>query len=392
MEVFVVGGALRDKLMGIVPKDMDYVVVGSDVDEMLNLGYKQVGADFPVFLHPESGDEYALARTERKSGKGYLGFDVNSDNTVTLEDDLARRDLTMNSMAVPIGRWFDDDWADSIVDPFNGKQDIEHGILRHTTIAFRDDPVRVLRIARFAARYDFRIADETYHLIFDMLPELSSLQPDRVWSELSRTLMEPFAYRFFHIMDETNAIRYIFPQLNLTRLMDETYMINFAAEEILLRAHASGLSLAQRYACIASDLESHVHGDMKASGHCAKMACAVGKTLQRVIDAESLCAADLRQLMIDLKMRQQPEFASDALFTIKTMMFTGDEVDEMFSLAFDYNVDMLWECDTELKTIDKAKLSVDAKRRGDNIGDVIRHAELQKIMTTKALWDAKHGN
>ncbi len=185
MKIFLVGGAVRDHVMGIECKDRDYVVVGSSPEEMLALGYSQVGADFPVFLHPETNEEYALARTERKSGRGYHGFVVDFSKEVTLEDDLERRDLTMNSMAMDL-------ITGDIIDPFNGLDDIKNKVIRHTSEAFAEDPVRVLRTARFAARYNFTIHDDTLSFMKDLVDagELNELTKERVWKEFEKGLME----------------------------------------------------------------------------------------------------------------------------------------------------------------------------------------------------------
>ena len=175
MKTYLVGGAVRDMLMGLEPKDRDYVVVGSSEAEMMSLGYTKVGADFPVFLHPETGDEYALARRERKTGKGYLGFVSEFTPDVTLEEDLSRRDLTINSIAIDTLFLGEDNKPDGIIippvtDPFGGKDDLHNKILRHTSNAFEEDPVRVLRVARFCARFgsDWQIAEETKELIRKM--------------------------------------------------------------------------------------------------------------------------------------------------------------------------------------------------------------------------------
>jgi hypothetical protein len=183
-EVYLVGGAVRDALLGIQSKDLDYVVVGATVEEMVAEGYSMVGADFPVFLHPENGCEYALARTERKSGPGYHGFVTDHSTGITLRDDLERRDLTVNAMA------FDEN--DRLIDYFGGLKDLELNILRHVGPAFAEDPVRVLRIARFAARYDWTIALETYELMRAMVKngELNHLTKERVYKEFEKGFAE----------------------------------------------------------------------------------------------------------------------------------------------------------------------------------------------------------
>lgn len=209
MKAYLVGGAVRDILMGLNPKDNDYVVVGSTVEEMLASGFKQVGEGFPVFLHPETGEEYALARTERKTGPGYKGFEFNSDPTVTLEEDLARRDLTINAMAV--------DDSDHIVDPFGGQQDIADKLIRHINAdAFKEDPVRVLRVARFRARYhEFNVHYRTLALCEIMVEdgELNHLVPERVWAELAKGLMEKTPSKMIDTLWDVSALEVIIPEL-----------------------------------------------------------------------------------------------------------------------------------------------------------------------------------
>ena len=211
MQIYLVGGAVRDKLLGVATQDRDWVVVGSHPDQLKALGYQQVGADFPVFLHPVSKEEYALARTERKTGLGYQGFTVDFDSSVTLEEDLARRDLTVNAMA--------EDEQGQLIDPFNGQADLNKRILRHVSPAFREDPLRVLRIARFAARFHhlgFSIAEDTQHLLNSMAAsgELTHLVAERVWTEMARALTETTPSEFFKVLKRSNALKAIFPELD----------------------------------------------------------------------------------------------------------------------------------------------------------------------------------
>lgn len=218
MKQFLVGGAVRDMLMGMEPKDRDYVVVGSSPEEMLAQGFSQVGADFPVFLHPETGDEYALARRERKTGTGYLGFASEFTPDVTLEEDLGRRDLTINSIAfVGSGRSYNDQEHGYYFDPFNGQQDMKNKVLRHTSDAFQEDPVRVLRMARLRARFgpEWTVAPETAVMVSKMAKAgvLGELNADRVWKEMSRALMEPYPRLFFDTLLETDALHVIFPEV-----------------------------------------------------------------------------------------------------------------------------------------------------------------------------------
>lgn len=211
MKIYLVGGAVRDKLLGKDVKDHDYVVVGATVNDLLTQGYKQVGADFPVFLHPETGDEYALARTERKSGSGYHGFTCDFSPSITLEEDLERRDLTINAMAL--------DDNGQLVDPFNGQEDLNNKVFRHVGEAFREDPLRVLRVARFMARHaheGWQVAPTTMDLMTDISQsgELRSLIPERIWKELSRALTEPTPSAFVSTLRECGALKDILPEVD----------------------------------------------------------------------------------------------------------------------------------------------------------------------------------
>lgn len=211
MEIYLVGGYVRDQLLGLKTKDRDWVVVGATPNEMLESGYRQVGKDFPVFLHPQTNEEYALARTERKTAAGYTGFSFHTEASVTLEEDLARRDLTINAMAQA------DDGR--LIDPFNGRADLERRILRHVSSAFAEDPVRILRIARFAARFanlGFSIADETLELMSGMVlnGEVDALVPERVWQETLIALNEIAPARFFEVLRECGALKKLFPEID----------------------------------------------------------------------------------------------------------------------------------------------------------------------------------
>jgi len=209
MKVYAVGGAVRDELLGLPVQDKDYVVVGATPEEMGAKGFKPVGKDFPVFLHPVTHEEYALARTERKSGRGYKGFTVYAAPEVTLEDDLRRRDLTINAMAR--------DEAGRLVDPFGGAKDLKTGVLRHVSDAFAEDPVRILRIARFAARFGFAIHDKTMSLMKSMVSsgEVDALVPERVWQELARGLAESYPERMFEVLEACGARRILIPELRV---------------------------------------------------------------------------------------------------------------------------------------------------------------------------------
>ncbi|MBM3386130.1 MAG: multifunctional CCA addition/repair protein [Betaproteobacteria bacterium] len=219
MQIYVVGGAVRDALMGKPVHDRDWVVVGSTPEAMVAQGYTPVGKDFPVFLHPHSREEYALARTERKTARGYKGFAVQAAPEVTLEEDLARRDLTVNAMAVPEALAHADpaEWAGHIVDPWGGQRDLHARVLRHVTPAFAEDPVRVLRLARLAARFaDFRVADDTLALMRQMVQagEIDHLVPERVWQEIARGLMSCQPSRLFEVLRACGALQVLLPEID----------------------------------------------------------------------------------------------------------------------------------------------------------------------------------
>jgi tRNA nucleotidyltransferase (CCA-adding enzyme) len=209
LSIYVVGGAVRDGLLGLPLQDRDYVVVGATPEQMTDLGFRPVGKDFPVFLHPKTGEEYALARTERKSGRGYKGFVVHASPEVSLEEDLQRRDLTINAMAL--------DDRGRLIDPYGGRADLDARVFRHVSDAFAEDPVRILRVARFSARFpDFRIAPETLTLMQAMVAsgEVDALVPERVWQEISRGLMEAMPSRMFLALRECGALSRLLPELD----------------------------------------------------------------------------------------------------------------------------------------------------------------------------------
>jgi len=211
MQIFLVGGAVRDALLERPVTERDWVVVGATANEMLEQGYQQVGKDFPVFLHPTTKEEYALARTERKSGKGYTGFTVDANQEITLEEDLSRRDLTINAIA--------QDEKGQLIDPFGGQADISNRLLRHVSPAFAEDPLRVLRVARFAARYaylGFRVADETMTLMRDIVAagEVNYLMAERLWKETQRALTEKNPEVYFSVLRECGALKVLFPEID----------------------------------------------------------------------------------------------------------------------------------------------------------------------------------
>jgi tRNA nucleotidyltransferase (CCA-adding enzyme) len=222
VRTYLVGGAVRDELLGRQVKERDYVVVGSTPEEMEKLGYKPVGKDFPVFLHPKTHEEYALARTERKSGRGYKGFTVHAAADVTLEDDLRRRDLTINAMAKAEDG--------TIVDPFGGREDLKKKLLRHVSDAFAEDPVRILRVARFAARFGFEVATETMALMKRMVEsgETDYLVPERVWQEFAKGLTEREPQRMFEVLEASGLRPKLLPEIKDIAKLEGTLAQRFA--------------------------------------------------------------------------------------------------------------------------------------------------------------------
>ncbi|MGO1233174.1 MAG: multifunctional CCA tRNA nucleotidyl transferase/2'3'-cyclic phosphodiesterase/2'nucleotidase/phosphatase [Marinobacter sp.] len=266
MQIYLVGGAVRDKMLGLDVKDHDWVVVGATPEEMLDRGFKQVGADFPVFLHPGTKEEYALARTERKQGQGYHGFSVYSAPDVTLEDDLKRRDLTINAMA--------ETEEGQLVDPFNGHEDLQNRTLRHVSEAFGEDPLRILRTARFAARLapmGFHVSEETMALMRRMVNdgELEHLVPERVWQEVQRALHEQAPGVFFEILQELGALAVLIPELSEPEALH-------TGLQALHCVHQQNGSTAQRLAALLSALPepaaANRAAEMKTPNECRDMA------------------------------------------------------------------------------------------------------------------------
>ena len=244
MKIYAVGGAIRDTQMGLPIHDIDYVVVGSSVDEMLAKGFRPVGKDFPVFLHPQTQAEYALARTERKTGVGYKGFMFHADPAVTLEQDLERRDLTINAMAQEVLE--DGQLVGPIIDPYNGQRDLAMKVFRHVSHAFAEDPLRLLRIARFAARFpEFTLAPETLEALKAIVQsgELKVLSPERIWQELARGLVAVKPMRMFQVLLDTGAAPTILPLTLVTELLKES-----ERESLNVDFHVSPACLNERCA------------------------------------------------------------------------------------------------------------------------------------------------
>jgi len=259
MKIYMVGGAVRDALLGLPVQDRDWVVIGATPEQMLAQGYLPVGRDFPVFLHPETREEYALARTERKSGRGYRGFVVDAAPDVTLEEDLARRDLTINAIAKDV----DGISARALFDPYFGHRDLQARVLRHVSEAFREDPVRILRVARFAARFaDFSVAPETTQLMREMVDagEADHLVPERVWQELARGLMEAQPPRMFAVLRSCGALAVLLPEVErlwgVPQRAEYHPEVDTGVHLMMVLAMAARLNapLGVRFACLTHDL------------------------------------------------------------------------------------------------------------------------------------------
>jgi tRNA nucleotidyltransferase (CCA-adding enzyme) len=255
MQTYIVGGAVRDALLGLPVNDRDWVVVGASPQQLVASGFLPVGKDFPVFLHPQTREEYALARTERKTAAGYHGFVFHAEPNVTLEQDLARRDLTINAMA--------QDAQGAIIDPFGGQRDLKARVLRHVTLAFREDPVRILRLARFAARFsDFSVAPETMQLMREMVRagEVDALVAERVWQELARGLMENKPSRMFEVLRECGALAKLLPEVErlwgVPQRADYHPEVDTGVHLMMVLDMSARLAapLAVRFACLTHDL------------------------------------------------------------------------------------------------------------------------------------------
>ncbi len=318
MQIYLVGGAVRDKLLGLPVTERDWVVVGATPDAMLELGYQPVGREFPVFLHPETKEEYALARTERKTGPGYTGFETCADPGITLEEDLLRRDLTINAMAeTPAGE---------LVDPYGGRDDLDNGLLRHVSPAFAEDPVRILRTARFAARFatrGFHVAHTTNTLMRTMVNngEVEHLVPERVWAELVKALATDKPVRFFTVLAACGALHTLFPECIPLLQGDTADSHGQAAIELAVLEQAVPLSddIAVRFAALICDLDRGTasgfdNGRLEALSerHRVPNACRnlAGMALQhrnQLQAADSLAAIQLLDLLIALDAFRRPE-------------------------------------------------------------------------------------
>lgn len=323
MKTYVVGGAVRDELLGLAVQDRDYVVVGASVQQMIDAGYKAVGADFPVFLHPQTHSEYALARTERKTAPGYKGFVFHTATNVTLEQDLRRRDLTINAMAR-------DQHTQALIDPYGGEADLHHKQLRHVSEAFVEDPVRILRVSRFAARFaslGFKVADETMQLMRAMVDagEVDHLVPERVWQELARGLMEATPSAMFEVLRECGALARIFPEVAALFGVPQSAAshpeVDTGAHVMMVIDYAGRqqLALPVRFACLTHDLGKATTSPQYLPHHPAHEARSVA--LVNGLSERLRVPADCRDLAVAAacwhgKIHAAPTLPADALLAL----------------------------------------------------------------------------
>ncbi len=329
MKTYIVGGAVRDALLGLPVQDQDYVVVGASPEQMLDAGFLPVGKDFPVFLHPQTKDEYALARTERKTAPGYRGFSFHAAPQVTLEEDLKRRDLTINSIAAyavntRAGGQFDIKDAE-LIDPYGGVRDLKAKVLRHVSPAFAEDPVRILRVARFAARFtDFSVAPETLQLMREMVRagEVDALVPERVWQELSRGLMEAKPSRMFMQLRACGALKKLLPEVDALWGVPQPAQhhpeVDTGVHLMMVLDMAARLQapLAVRYACLchdlgkattpADELPRHIGHEARS----ADLARAVGERWRVPVDCKELAELVARE---HTNIHRAMEFSAAAL-------------------------------------------------------------------------------
>ena len=341
MQIYLVGGAVRDTLLGLPVKDRDWVVVGATPQQLLDRGFLPVGKDFPVFLHPGSKEEYALARTERKTAPGYQGFAIHASADVTLDEDLARRDLSINAMAVEASQLDGDGGFDPahvvLTDPFHGQQDLRDRVLRHVTDAFREDPVRILRVARFAARFaGFHVAEQTMHLMRAMVDhgEAAALVAERVWQEMARGLMEATPSRMFTVLQTCGAHEIVLPELtqghagagdHVLRMLDQCAArhapleVRFAC--LCLYAHPVGAPTPARDAHPIRQLCAR----LRVPTDCTAMADVAARERIALQDCAALTAGELVQLLERCDAFRKPARFADLLLVMECDAHAGDD-------------------------------------------------------------------
>lgn len=351
MKIYQVGGSVRDELLGLDPKDIDYVVVGSSPAEMEALGYYQVGADFPVFLHPVTGAEYALARTERKTGVGYGGFTTTFDPSITLEDDLIRRDLTINSMAK-------DPDTGVIIDPYGGQADLTAGILRATSEAFAEDPVRVLRTARFAARYGFTVAPDTIELMRKIAPEIKHVPQERVWAEMEKGLMEKHPEKMFDVLNHCGILKMAGP-------LHGYHTIDWDALSQVGPEHG----LEVRFALISGSMFKEDYARLCIPSDCSRLSSAWNDA-KHLLNAYSTLTADEKvSFFVRMRAIHQGEQLRKVL-----QVFRFSDTNEVRSI-----VTQVWMDLERLRFVDTAALAQQYADTPKMIAPVIRAAQIAAI-------------
>ena len=409
MQTYKVGGAVRDRLLGKTVADTDWVVVGATADEMLSQGFRPVGADFPVFLHPKTGEEYALARTERKSGTGYGGFIFHADPEVSLEEDLIRRDLTINAIA--------EDAQGRLTDPYHGQEDLKARILRHVSPAFAEDPLRVLRVARFAARYaadGFTIAPETMTLMQQLSAsgELEALTPERSWKEISRALMENQPQVFIQVLRECGALKVLFPEVDALFGVPQPAAHHPEIDtgqhvlSVLEQAAIHHQPLSVRWACLLHDLGkgltpesewprhiAHEHTGLrlikavnarfKVPRDCQELAMLVGQYHTHGHRALELKASTLFELMQSFDIYRRPQRFEEFI--------AGCEMDARGRLGFeqrDYpQAEYLRGAANAARTVAVQPLR-DQGYEGPELGEALKQERLKAVQAYKATYNA----
>jgi len=409
MQIYKVGGAVRDRLLGKTVADTDWVVVGATADEMLSQGFRPVGADFPVFLHPKTGEEYALARTERKSGTGYGGFIFHADPEVSLEEDLIRRDLTINAIA--------EDAQGRLTDPYHGQEDLKARILRHVSPAFAEDPLRVLRVARFAARYaadGFTIAPETMTLMQQLSAsgELEALTPERSWKEISRALMENQPQVFIQVLRECGALKVLFPEVDALFGVPQPAAHHPEIDtgqhvlSVLEQAAIHHQPLSVRWACLLHDLGkgltpesewprhiAHEHTGLrlikavnarfKVPRDCQELAMLVGQYHTHGHRALELKASTLFELMQSFDIYRRPQRFEEFI--------AGCEMDARGRLGFeqrDYpQAEYLRGAANAARTVAVQPLR-DQGYEGPELGEALKQERLKAVQAYKATHNA----
>lgn len=362
MQIYKVGGAVRDRLLGRPVSDIDWLVVGATVEEMLAKGFRPVGADFPVFLHPKTGEEYALARTERKSGRGYGGFTFHASPDVTLEEDLIRRDLTINAMA--------EDEAGTLHDPYHGKVDLDRRLLRHVSPAFAEDPLRVLRVARFAARYaplGFQVADDTLGLMRQISAsgELLALTAERSWKEIERALMEAHPQVFFEVLQACDALQVLLPEL-------EPNPCTLAS---LQQAAQQQLALPVRWACLLHPLSQAsikaLNQRLKTPRECHELSALTGEYVGQANQAFELSAMALLDLLQRFDVYRRPQRFEDFLAACTAIALSSGQPNYR-------QADYLQAATAAARAVDVKPL-VQAGLTGQALGEALRNARLQAL-------------